>query len=278
MTAYKYELTAYGKTFELSEDNIDNPNIPIAVACHCWMLDCAEADVSPANSVIGDNGVLHVKIPIAPLPPIESVEWDSLTDVSLQIKDIIDNMREATNRAEAGEEDAGEKTIEGGWKDTLTGEPTLSLKRIPLEVPKRAFLLVEGDFWRRVDTDEKRGVVDGGRVREEIADYVADCDTFSIEDAIEELLCADDDVFIDFNSSNSNYSYTKKEVLEAMGDWDACVSDNNDLLADDVSDTILETMDSDCTEEGQTIDTRIGEVQIRLFAVDEDGDPIEEED
>ena len=62
-----------------------------------------------------------------------------------------------------------------------------------------------------------------------------------------------------------------------MGDWDSCVGDNNDLLADDVSDTILETMDSDCTEEGQTIDTRIGEVQIRLFAVNEDGDPIEED-
>lgn len=143
MTTYKYELVAYGKTFELSEDNIDNPTVPFAVACHCHVPDCAVADVSPANSVIGDNGVLHVKVPI-PIPPIGSNEWDAIAEIDNIVHDVIVEMGQANKRAEAGEEDAGEKTI-NGLVDANTGEVIVALKRIPLDVPKRVFFRVEDD-------------------------------------------------------------------------------------------------------------------------------------
>lgn len=130
--------------------------------------------------------------------------------------------------------------------------------------------------------DAGDGKLDKGRLRLELADHLENGDP-DLEEEVSDLLDAESDVDIEFDSSNSSYTYTKRAILEAMGDWDDVVSNNIDSLTDDVMNDIICSirsvpLDADSLEEGLSIDTRVGCVRIRLLAVNEDGDPIEEDD
>lgn len=138
--------------------------------------------------------------------------------------------------------------------------------RMENEKPKRLFLVFD-DTDEAYDVDDGNRYLDTDKMREAVSEVVSNFDTSDIEDIVYDMCDMGDSVEIDCGGDCR--SYEKKDILDAMGDWEYFVDSQRDAVAEAVGDDILYAWERNGAE---------GSVSNNIYAHFEMRVPEDEED
>lgn len=109
--------------------------------------------------------------------------------------------------------------------------------RMENEKSKRLYLVFP-DQDEAYDVDDGNGGLDGGKMREAVSEVVDNFDSSDIEDIVYDICNMGDSVEID--CGDDYRSYEKKDILDAMGDWESFVDSQREAVVMATVDSILE--------------------------------------
>lgn len=138
--------------------------------------------------------------------------------------------------------------------------------RMENEKAKRLYLVFP-DQDEAYDVDDGNGEMDEAKVRDAVSEIVDNLDSSDIEDIVYDICNMGDSV--EFDCGDDYRSYEKKDILDAMGDWESFVDSQREAVVLAVVDSVLEEWQCNGAE-GSTDEYICAHFEMRVPEDEED--------
>lgn len=186
-----------------------------------WLTPFNNVPYGDIKPVADDNGNVIVRV-----PRFNEGEWGRMIVLAESVADSLEAM------FGLGFEDG--QTVKT-YESEVDGYSITIEKSVP--APKRLFLVFD-DTDDAYDVDDDNGSLDMDKMRDAVSEVVSNFDSSDIEDIVYDM--CDMGETVDIECGNDYRSYEKKDILDAMGDWEYFVDSQRDSVAEVVVDDILE--------------------------------------